>query len=1293
MGGDKASAEGAVDAESLEPASLENGRDKVVVAKEVGDGQVVVEEVATEETEKEKKVVAKDGEEAKGAGGSVSIFKLFAFADPLDYLLMFVGSIGAATHGAALPVFFLFFGKLLNGFGANVHNPDKVANIVGKYSLYMLYLGIVVCFASWAEVAAWMYTGERQAARIRVRYLAAMLKQDVSFFDTDAKSGDIVSSISSDTLLVQDAISEKMGNFMHYIVTFLSGFIIGFTLLWKLALVTLAVVPAIALAGGFYAYALTGLTSKSQQAYAEAGGIAEQNISQVRTVYSFVGEQKATQSFSNALQGSLKLGYQSGLAKGLGMGTTYGVLFCCWALLLWYGGVIVRHGEANGGKALSTIFTVIIGGISLGQAMPNITAFAKAKAGAYNIFTMIEQKPTINADVSDAKVLDSVQGHIEFRNVQFSYPSRPDVVIFKNFSIDIAASKTVAIVGGSGSGKSTVVSLIERFYDPSRGEILLDGVNIKSLNLKWLRDQIGLVNQEPALFATSIKENILYGKPDATDKEIEDACKASNAHSFVSKLPQGYLTQVGERGVQMSGGQKQRIAIARAILKNPAILLLDEATSALDASSEQIVQEALDSVMVGRTTVVVAHRLSTIQNANTIAVVQEGEIVEMGSHATLLAKNGAYSSLVRLQEMAMTTGGGRVLSRGNSAREGSQSQRLSMSKSGRRLSRQHSSARSEGTSEKDVDEVVAPAPSATVWRLLKVNKPEWKYGALGCFGSVISGLMNPAFALVISNVLYAYYYTDYGKMKREIGKYALIFVGLAGASVIGYFSQHFFFGIMGENLVKRVREMMFTRILTNEISWFDKDENSSGQIAARLSADATTVKGAIGDRISLLVQNFTLMVATGVIAFTLQWKMAFVVLATFPLQVFAAIVEQMFLKGFSGDVAGAQARASMVAAEAVSNVRTVASFNAEERVVNLFSHELDAPMKRGFLRGQVAGIGYGVSQLCLFGSYGLGLWYGAKLVKQGDANFGDIIRVFMVLIIAAFAIAETLALAPDIMKGGQAVSSVFFVLDRRTEIDADDPKSEVVETVTGDIEFKNVCFSYPNRPDVQIFKDLNLKVRAGKSLALVGASGSGKSSIIALLERFYDPTSGRIMVDGIDIRKLNLKSLRRRVALVSQEPALFATTIYENILYGRETATEQEVHAAARAANAHNFISALPEAYSTQVGDRGVQLSGGQKQRVAIARAVLKDPAILLLDEATSALDAESEKIVQEALDRLMQGRTSVIVAHRLSTIRNADSIAVIQDGSIIEEGTHNDLVVRNEGAYAGLVRLQQQRH
>lgn len=296
----------------------------------------------------------------------------------------------------------------------------------------------------------------------------------------------------------------------------------------------------------------------------------------------------------------------------------------------------------------------------------------------------------------------------------------------------------------------------------------------------------------------------------------------------------------------------------------------------------------------------------------------------------------------------------------------------------------------------------------------------------------------------------------------------------------------------------------------------------------------------------------------------------------------------------------------------------------------------------------------------------------------------------MVLIVTALAMGEILAMAPDLLKGNQMVASVFEVIDRKTEVTGD--SGEDLRRVEGMIELKGVRFSYPSRPDALIFKDFNLRVRAGQSMALVGQSGSGKSSVISLILRFYDPTAGKVLIDGKDIRKLKLKSLRKHIGLVQQEPALFATSIYENILFGKEGASEAEVIEAAKLANAHDFISALPEGYSTKVGERGVQLSGGQKQRVAIARAVLKNPAILLLDEATSALDVESERVVQQALDRLMKNRTTVVVAHRLTTIKNADQISVLQDGRIIEQGTHSSLIENKDGAYFKLINLQQDR-
>lgn len=382
-------------------------------------------------------------------------------------------------------------------------------------------------------------------------------------------------------------------------------------------------------------------------------------------------------------------------------------------------------------------------------------------------------------------------------------------------------------------------------------------------------------------------------------------------------------------------------------------------------------------------------------------------------------------------------------------------------------------------------------------------------------------------------------------------------------------------------------------------------------------------------------------------------------------------------------------KANTLAGEAVGNIRTVAAFCSEEKVLDLYAKELVEPSRRSLKRGQIAGIFYGVSQFFIFSSYGLALWYGSVLMGQGLASFKSIMKAFMVLIVTALAMGETLALAPDLLKGNQMVASVFEVMDRQTEVSGD--VGEELNVVEGTIELKNVEFSYPSRPDVLIFKDFNLKVRSGKSIALVGQSGSGKSSVLALILRFYDPIAGRVMIDGREIKKLKVKSLRKHIGLVQQEPALFATSIYENILYGKEGASEAEVFEAAKLANAHTFISALPEGYSTKVGERGIQLSGGQRQRIAIARAVLKNPEILLLDEATSALDVESERVVQQALDRLMKHRTTVVVAHRLSTIKNCDQISVIQDGKIVEQGTHSSLCENKNGAYYKLINIQQQ--
>ncbi|KAG5584275.1 hypothetical protein H5410_044709 [Solanum commersonii] len=1272
-----------------------------------------------------KKEEGGDVEKPSSPPPAVGFGELFRFADGLDCVLMIIGSLGAFVHGCSLPLFLRFFADLVNSFGSYANDVDKMTQEVLKYAFYFLVVGAAIWASSWAgffvdveldfgnglpEISCWMWTGERQTTKMRIKYLEAALNQDIQYFDTEVRTSDVVSAINTDAVVVQDAISEKLGNFIHYMATFLSGFVVGFTAVWQLALVTLAVVPLIAVIGAIYTMTSAKLSSQSQEALSKAGNIVEQTVVQIRTVLAFVGEAKALQAYTAALRVSQKIGYKSGFSKGLGLGATYFTVFCCYALLLWYGGYLVRHHFTNGGLAIATMFAVMIGGLALGQSAPSMTAFAKARVAAAKIFRIIDHKPSVDRNAKTGLELDTVSGELELKNVEFSYPSRPEIKILNNFNLVVPAGKTIALVGSSGSGKSTVVSLIERFYDPTSGQLMLDGNDIKTLKLKWLRQQIGLVSQEPALFATSIKENILLGRPEATQIEIEEAARVANAHSFVIKLPDGFDTQVGERGLQLSGGQKQRIAIARAMLKNPAILLLDEATSALDSESEKLVQEALDRFMIGRTTLVIAHRLSTIRKADLVAVLQQGSVSEIGSHDELMSKgeNGMYAKLIKMQEAAHETAlsnarkssarpssarnsvSSPIITRNSSYGRSPYSRRLSdfsTSDFSLSLDAAYSNYRNEKLAFKD--------QASSFGRLAKMNSPEWTYALIGSIGSVICGSLSAFFAYVLSAVLSVYYNPDHAYMSEQIAKYCYLLIGVSSAALIFNTLQHYYWDVVGENLTKRVREKMLAAVLKMEMAWFDQEENDSSRIAARLSLDANNVRSAIGDRISVIMQNSALMLVACTAGFVLQWRLALVLIGVFPVVVAATVLQKMFMKGFSGDLEAAHAKATQLAGEAVANVRTVAAFNSETKIVNLFDSSLQTPLRRCFWKGQIAGSGYGIAQFLLYASYALGLWYASWLVKHGISDFSKTIRVFMVLMVSANGAAETLTLAPDFIKGGRAMRSVFELLDRKTEVEPDDPDATTVpDRLRGEVEFKHVDFSYPTRPDVSIFRDLNLRARAGKTLALVGPSGCGKSSVISLIERFYEPSSGRVIIDGKDIRKYNLKSLRRHIAVVPQEPCLFATTIYENIAYGHESATETEITEAATLANAHKFISALPDGYKTFVGERGVQLSGGQKQRIAIARAFLRKAELMLLDEATSALDAESERCVQEALDRACAGKTTIVVAHRLSTIRNAHVIAVIDDGKVAEQGSHSHLLKNySDGIYARMIQLQRFTH
>ncbi|XP_061375398.1 ABC transporter B family member 4-like [Gastrolobium bilobum] len=1234
---------------------------------------------------------------------TVPFHKLFSFADSTDILLMTVGTVGAIGTGLSRPLMTLLFGQMIDRFGSNQQNTDIVKE-VSKVSLKFMYLAVGSGVAAFLQVACWMVTGERQAARIRGLYLKTILRQDVAFFDKETNTGEVIGRMSGDTVLIQDAMGEKVGQFLQLIATFFGGFVIAFVKGWLLTVVMLSTLPVLVLSGAAMAVMMGKMASLGQTAYAKAAHVVEQTIGSIRTVASFTGEKQAISSYSKFLVDAYKSGVHQGFLAGLGFGTVMSVVFCGYALAVWFGAKMIMEKGYNGGTVINVIIAVLTASMSLGQASPSMTAFAAGQAAAYKMFETIERKPGIDAYDPNGKVLEDIQGEIELRDVYFSYPARPEELIFNGFSLHIPSGATAALVGQSGSGKSTVISLVERFYDPQAGEVLIDGINLKEFQLRWIRGKIGLVSQEPVLFASSIEDNIAYGKEGATIEEIRSASKLANAAEFIDKLPQGLDTMVGEHGTQLSGGQKQRIAIARAILKDPRILLLDEATSALDAESERVVQEALDRIMVSRTTVVVAHRLSTVRNADMIAVIHRGKMVEKGTHSELLKDpEGAYSQLIRLQvnkESEETADHHNKIELSvESFRQSSQKRSLQRSIS-RGSSAGNSSRHSFSVSfglptgvnvldpEHENLQHNEKAPEIPLRRLASLNKPEIPILLIGSLAAIGNGVILPIFGLLTSSVIKTFY-EPFDEMKKDSKFWAAMFTILGLATLLVNPARSYFFSVAGCKLIERIRLICFEKVVNMEIGWFDKPENSSGAIGARLSEDAASVRALVGDTLGLLVQNLACALAGLIIAFIASWELALIILVLIPLIGVNGYVQMKFMKGFSADAKMMYEEASQVANDAVGSIRTVSSFCAEDKVMELYKKKCEGPMKTGIRQGLTSGSGFGVSSFLLFSVYATSFYAGARLVQAGKATFSDVFRVFFALTTAAVGVSVSSSFHPDASKAKTATASIFRIIDKKSKINPSDECGTTLDSVKGEIELRHVGFNYPSRPDIQIFRDLNLAIHSGKTVALVGESGSGKSTVIALLQRFYDPDSGEITLDGIEIRELQLKWLRQQMGLVSQEPVLFNDTIRANIAYGKGgDATEAEITAAAELANAHEFISGLQQGYDTVVGERGTQLSGGQKQRVAIARAIIKSPKILLLDEATSALDAESERVVQDALDRVMVNRTTVVVAHRLSTIKNADVIAVVKNGVIVEKGRHETLINIKDGFYASLIQL-----
>jgi len=1206
---------------------------------------------------------------------------------------------------------------------------DEYYDELYDYILYFSYIGIVTFVATYIANSFLSITAFHQVTRIRILAFQAFLRQDVPWHEK-TNSGELSALIVSNTATIEDGIGLSLSSVLESISTFGICIYVAFTSGWKLALTICSVIPVLLIVIAIIIPFLSKNEIKKLDVNGKLNGIAQEAFSQIRTIVSFGTEQKEIDRYTNILGSTRRYGFIGGNLIGLLIGLITCIIYSSFSLSFIIGSRLINNGDMKYSDVVTVFMGLMMGILSVTGIAANIGIFSQATGAAAKVFHIINREPLIKLD--GGLIPDKpLEGYIEFQDVRFNYPTRPEVEILKGISFKCSPGQTVAFAGLSGSGKSTVIQLLERFYNKKSGRILIDGRDIEEYNVKWLRSQLGLVSQEPTLFNNTVAKNISIMRPNATQEEIENAAKLANAHDFILKLSEGYETNTGERGSQMSGGQKQRLCIARALITNPKILLLDEATSALDNKSEKVVQEALDKAASGRTTIVIAHRLSTIRNADIIIVMVKGVITECGNHDELMKLKKNYYTLVKNQEIKIQDDEEQGEEKQEATEEKEQEQVLDSEEEEEAIDKFNFQDNALVNYKKDtsLNKILVSVsmslpnfiPSTAdltkgnthkkfkiknmPWKeYLKHNKPQWFYNFLGFFGSLLNSVLQPVFSVLLSEALNTFNNT--GQELLDAGMFwGLMLIVFGAANLVVNYIQTAGFTIASEYLTCDLRKLMYNNIIRQEVGFFDSNtlgdndgsDNSEsggnasnpGGLSAKLTTESEQIKQLNTSIGSVIQQVFTFAFSFAVAFFT-GWKLTTILLSICPILLFDVYLNIKSMETKNMENRKLYESCSKVICESINNVKTVYSLNLHDYCITSFNEKVREPVKRLDMKMRIGALAAAISALSVFIPYIIGYYFGGILIEKGDIDFNCLFRILLNMISAASAFSTINAFINQVYRSCDAYMHVKEIIDRKTKIDASDPNGIKLDSNSfkGCLEFRKILFSYPSRPKVTILNMTNkmFTIPAGKTVAFVGGSGCGKSTIIGLILRWYDLNHGTVSMDGKNIKDLNLQWYRKQIGIVNQEPCLFNISIKENIKYGKLDATDEEVYEAAKKANIHDFIMSLPEKYDTLVGGLGTtQMSGGQKQRVAIARALIRNPSILLLDEATSALDAESEVIVQQSLDEASKGRTTITIAHRLSTIKDADIIYLFSEGKIIEYGTHNDLI-QLRGEYYNMV-------
>eukprot|EP00985_Skeletonema_marinoi_P011151 scaffold5282_cov242-Skeletonema_marinoi.AAC.1 len=1245
----------------------------------------------------------------------VGLFTLLKYSTKTERYLMSLGIVMAAISGLCMPVWLLLLAQSLSTFNqigqlfATI-GDEAIDVLLGElYKLIYSFaiVGGITLISGTIYVSLWTYVGEAQSLRIRKSFVKSALNQDMGWFDTHCAGGDPqeLSSLASNSILrIETSLKRSIPDTLANLLASVGSLMVAFGLDFPLALFMFLTLPVIGIVVGVLSCFMRKYSGQALGEFSSAGSFASEILTGIKTIASLRAEGWASERYAGHVEKAQRYSVLTiicgKLASGLmgllfyliytfafAFGTTqtadnidkrneYISPFACWGITLSGYQRPVDCG-ITGSEVMVCIYGVILCAQFFALMNPGLNAINLGRIAAVEVFGTIERAPPIDGcnDNKGEKLGKDFQENIEFKNVVFAYPSRPNDIIFTNFNLSIEAGSAVALVGPSGSGKSSLSRLLLRLYDPIGGHILINGTPLSDINLKWWRQQIGYVSQEPCLFPGSIRDNIAAGKDDgdATDEEIEEAARAASAHDFIIELPDGYDTFYSGSSIQLSGGQIQRISIARAL-------------------SERVVQDALDKIRAQRklTTVTVAHRLTTIVNSDKIVVLADGAIQESGTHTELHQLGGIYTSLCEGQGLtADATSKANVL---GAIEEGTEKmdikEEVAKVAVAEQLDVEKGEVREDSGQLEEVEDIDIAGVAS---RLQKYNRPEIVYTIVGYAGGIVVGCLPAAEAILFGFITGNFYKYHTGQELLDVNlPICLWFIFLSACSFIGNICMGIGFGVSGSRLQRRVRVLVFDKIMSYSIPFFDF--HSVGELTTMLDEDSEAVGNVTGLQQGQRVQVFTCLVAGMVVALAYAWQIGLIAIACIPLMLGASLLQAKYA---SRD----PSVQSLVSPEtllerSLANIVVLQAFGLRDDTSRKYDLALEPDANFKKKSAAYTGLAFGLSQFAVFGTFAVVFYAGVSLMLSGKLQFTDFFVALLSVMFSSFGAGQCGADFSSRKRGLESAARLFEVADGSME-DGNDPTSDAgnkPDSLEGKVSFKNCHFAYPTRKNNMIYYSngdrdgFSFYIDCRQSVAFTGRSGCGKSTALQILLRYYNVDKGTVKLDGQDISELNIGWLRDQIGYVGQMPTLFAGSIIDNIKLGKPDATDDEIVDAAKAANANDFILGLSEGYNTDIGVGGSLLSGGQRQRVAIARAIVKEPKLLILDEATAALDNESEKIVQAALDHMQEAnaRTTLVVAHRLETVKKCDKIVVLDGGGVKEQGSHDELL-EMEGIYHSL--------